>query len=305
MKITFVVNNKNNRLAKVLPRLDTACRQAGLDGVQFLQTLRKKHAIELARQAAENGCDYLIAVGGDGTLNEVVNGLFRSKLPVNEYPTIGLLPYGSANDFAKTIQASKSIEVLASLIRSKTIGKIDLGKIILHDSGETRYFLNIAGIGLSAEVVGHMERAGSFLGPKLNYFINILRGFLTYRKKIASCQATTWQWSGKLLQLALANGRSFGHGICIAPDAAIADGQFQAAIFGDLRIWDYLKNIARLKKGLKIDLPQVQYQEASNVLIESEAPLGIEADGEYVGTTPATLSVLPKAIRFLIPPDRE
>lgn len=301
MKIAFVVNNKNNRLGKVLPRLDAYCRQASLGSVQFHQTLRKKHAVELARQVAETGCDYLIAVGGDGTLNEVVNGLFQSNLPLNEYPAIGLLPYGSANDFAKSIHASKSIEALAALIHSKSIGKVDLGKIILHDSGEARYFLNIAGIGLSAEVVRHMERAGSFLGPGLNYFFNILRGFLTYRKKVVTCQAPSWQWRGKILQLAVANGRYFGHGICIGPGAEIADGQFQAAIFGDLRIWDYLKNINRLKKGQKIDLPQVQYFDATHVLIQGEVPVGIEADGEYVGTTPATLSILPKAIRFLLP----
>ena len=303
MKIVFIVNNKNNRLAKVLPRLDAYCRHIALGRVQFVSTLRKKHAIELARQATENGCDYLIAVGGDGTLHEVVNGLLQSNLPTSEYPTLGLLPMGSANDFARNSHSSNSIEVLAERIQSNTSERIDLGKIVLHKTHEIRYFINIAGVGLGAEVVKKLERSTSILGPGFNYFKNILNGFLTYRKKEVRLKGTTWQWKGPLLQLAVANGRFFGHGICIAPDARIADGEFQVAIFGDLSIWDYLKNIRKLKSGRRIDLPQVQYHNTREVLLEGDDACGIEADGEYVGHGPATISILPRAIRFLLPPE--
>jgi len=301
MKIVFVVNNKNNRLSKVLPRLDEYCRQTDLGSVQFVSTLREKHAIELARQATENNCDYLIAVGGDGTLHEVVNGVLQSNLPTSAYPTIGLLPMGSANDFAKTAQISNSIEALTQRIQSKSSKKIDLGKIILHRTRETRYFINISGVGLGAEVVQNLEQSTSILGPSFNYFKNILKGFLTYRKKEVRCKGSSWRWSGRLLQLAVANGRYFGHGICVAPDAGITDGQFQVAIFGDLSIWDYLKNLGKLKKGIRIDLPGVQYFNTKDALIESDDACGIEADGEYVGLAPATVSIVPKAIRFLLP----
>jgi len=120
MKIVFVVNNKNNRLAKVLPKLSQYCQQLNIGNVQFVSTLRKKHAIELAKEATEKGCDYLIAVGGDGTLHEVINGILQSKLPINEYPVLGLLPHGSANDFARTAHISNSIEELITLIQSNT-----------------------------------------------------------------------------------------------------------------------------------------------------------------------------------------
>ncbi|MBT8182462.1 MAG: acylglycerol kinase family protein [Eudoraea sp.] len=112
MNIVFVINNKNNRLAKVLPRLRKYCREIHLGSVQFIITQRKKHAIELARKVTEKGCDYMVAVGGDGTLNEVINGMLQSNIPTNEYPTIGLLPLGSANDFARTAGISNSIEAL-------------------------------------------------------------------------------------------------------------------------------------------------------------------------------------------------
>ena len=129
MKIVFVVNNKNSRLGKLLPKLEEDCQRAKLGNLQFLTTLREKHAIELAKNAAENGCDYVIAVGGDGTLNEVINGVLKSDISANAYPTIGLLPYGSANDFARTAQISNAIEELIELIKSNTSQKIDLGKI--------------------------------------------------------------------------------------------------------------------------------------------------------------------------------
>ena len=274
-----------------------------MGSVQFISTLRKKHAIELAKQATENGCDYMVAVGGDGTLHEVINGMLQAKIPANEYPAIGLLPYGSANDFARTARISNSIEALIALIQSNTTQKIDLGKIILQQTQETRYFINIAGVGLGAVVAQNLERSSSVLGPGFNYFKHTIKGFLSYVKKEVSCTSSTWQWKGKLLQMAVANGRYYGNAICLAPDAKLSDGQFQVAIFGDLSIWDYLKNLGNLKKGVKIDHPQVSYHVTNEVLLESNDSCGIEADGEYVGLAPATISVLPKAICFLMPPD--
>jgi len=303
MNIVFIVNNKNNRLAKVLPGLEAYCRQLNSYAVQFLSTLRPKHAIELARQATENGIDYLIAVGGDGTLNEVINGVLQSNTPAHEYPAIGLLPYGSANDFARTAGISKSTEELFKLIQSNSIQKIDLGKMVLQRSGETRYFINIAGLGLGPEVARNIEGSSSVLGPGFNYFRHILKGFLRYTKKEVSCTSSSWKWKGKLLQMAVANGRYFGKAICIAPDAQLADGQFQVAIFGDLSIWDYLKNLGKLKKGIKINHPEVSYHQAHEMQIESWDACGIEADGEFVGLAPASISVLPEAISFLMPPD--
>ena len=302
MNIVFIVNNKNNRLAKVLPKLDQYCQQAKLGSVQFLSTLRKKHAFELAKQATEKGCDYMVAVGGDGTLHEVVNGMMQTKIPTNEYPALGLLPYGSANDFARTAGITNSIAALIALIKSKSTQKLDLGRIILQQPQETRYFINIAGVGLGAKVAQQLEKSSSVLGPGFNYFKHIIKGFLSYDKKEVRCTSGTWQWQGKLLLMAVANGRYFGKAICIAPDAQLSDGQFQVAIFGDLSLWDYLKNYGNLKKGVKINHPQVSYYNANEVLLESNDACGIEADGEYVGLAPATISVVPKAIRFVMPP---
>ncbi|MDM9631108.1 diacylglycerol/lipid kinase family protein [Robiginitalea aurantiaca] len=301
MKIVFIANNKNKRAGKALPGLERYFGQMNQGRVQILATQRKKHAIDLAREAAERGCDYMIAIGGDGTLHEVINGLLQSSLPMPEYPAIGLIPCGSANDFARTAHLSDSIDSLMNLIQSHTIQKIDLGQIVLEQTGEIRYFINIAGAGLGGEVVQKMEQSSGILGPGLNYFRQIFMGFLRYAKKEVSCTGSGWQWKGRLLQLAVANGRYFGNALCVAPDARLTDGLFQVTIFGDLSVWDYLKNLGNLKKGVRINHPQITYYNAKELLLESNVPCHIEADGEYIGLAPATLRILPEAICFLMP----
>lgn len=303
MHIVFVVNNKNERLAKELPKLEQYCQERNLIDFQFISTLWKNHAVEIAKQVTKDGCNYLIAVGGDGTLHEVINGVLQSSLPANDYPIIGLLPYGSANDFARTVGISKSMEELLVLIQSQSTQQIDLGKIVIHQSQETRYFINIAGVGLGALVIQKLEKSTSRLSPSLKYFKYILKGFFDYTKKEVSCTSSHWQWKGKLLQMVIANGRYFGNALSTTPDAKLSDGQFQVAIFADLSIWDYLKNLINLKKGVKIRHPEVSYHTTNEILIESSDACGIEADGEYLGHAPATLSVLPNAISFLMHPE--
>lgn len=275
--------------------------RSALGTVEFKFTTGRKHAIELGRNAAVNGCDYLIGVGGDGTLHELVNGLLQSEIPPQDLPVLGLLPYGSANDFARTVGVSNSPDELIRSIRSKSTKKIDLGKIDLHQTREISYFINIAGLGLGTEVVKGLEHSSSPLGSGFNYFKHIITGFFRYINKEVSCNGGDWKWKGKLLQMAIANGRYFGNAICVAPDAVPDDGIFQVVIFGNLSIWDYLKNLRNLKKGIKIEHSEVRYYNAKEVVLESEEPSGIEADGEYIGPLPATLSILPEAISFLIP----
>jgi YegS/Rv2252/BmrU family lipid kinase len=305
MKIVFILNSQKKGISKLLPKLEMHCRERKLGNAQFLSTVRKKHAIDLAKRATENSCDYLIAVGGDGTLNEVVNGVMQGKGQAEKIPILGLLPLGSANDFARTAGISNSIEDLMGLIQTQSIQKIDLGKITLHKPGKIRYFINIAGVGLGPEVVQGLEKSSSILGPGFNYFKHIFNGFFTYRKKEVHCSSSDWQWEGSLLQMAIANGRYFGNAICIAPDARLADGQLEVVIFGDVGLWDYLKNLSKLKKGVKVNLPEVSYKNAREVLIESKDRCGLEADGEYVGLAPATINILPEALLFLAPPDLE
>ncbi len=300
MKCVFVINNKNNRLRKQWPAIKRQLQKAELGEPRYIFTQGAKHAIEIGKQVTAEGCDYLIAVGGDGTLHEVVNGVMLSGATEVEYPTIGLLPLGSANDFARTAGITDSVEELVKWLQTDTTVRVDLGKIEFPSQKEPRYFINIAGFGLGAEVVQGLEKAHPFWGPRLNYFIHIIKGFLKYSKKEVRCTGDTCQWAGKMLQLAVANGRYFGNAIGIAPDAKLSDGRMQIAIFGDLSVWDYLRNLGKLKRAVRISHPQVHYHTSTKLLLESQGSCGVEADGEFVGYTPAAISIVPAAIRFLM-----
>ena len=302
MQITFIVNSQIKKLRRTLEEIGDAFYGADKIQATILQTHHAGHSKELAQEVTLKGCDYLIAVGGDGTLNEVVNGMMNASIPTNEYPVLGVLPRGSGNDFVKTVKASDSILSLKKAVLNKLTKKIDIGKIIIEATpNKPKYFINIASLGLGPEVVKTMESSSKMFGSSIAYFSSIIRGFLSYEKRSVHCEADEWQWQGKLLQVAVANGQFFGHGICIAPEASIQDGLFHVSLFGEISLFDYLKNLGNLKKGIKINHPAAHYFTAKEIKITPvNDQCGIEADGEYVGESPVIIKVLPDAIKFLM-----
>ena len=301
MNIVFIINDKFNRYKKIQPRLQKKCIKYGMDQVSFLKTEHKKHAVTLAIQSVKQGCQYLIAVGGDGTLNEIVNGMLQVGLPEKEQPVIGLLPNGSANDFARSAQLPHRLDAFFELLKKGTTTSVDLGRVHLINSNKTHYFLNILGLGLGPEIAQQINESSSIFGPYFNYFKNIIKGFHAYSKKEVSCETETWKWQGSLLQMAIAKGRFFASGLCVAPQSKLNNGTFQVVIIGDLSLMDYFLNLWNLKKGSRIKHPEVHYYDSKKLFLKShENKCGIEADGEYIGNTPARVEVLAQKLDFLM-----
>ncbi|MDH5368307.1 MAG: YegS/Rv2252/BmrU family lipid kinase [Cyclobacteriaceae bacterium] len=300
MRIIFIVNSQIKNLKKTLKEIR---REFSGFQISFAQTQYKKHAIEIATQAVQNEYNYIIAVGGDGTLNEVLNGMMYASVPVNTLPVLGMLQKGSANDFSRTAGNSNSVMDLKNRITKRSDKKIDIGKIKLNSGTETtKYFINICGLGLGPEAVLIKEKSPKILGSELSYFKSIIQGFMSYKKKGVVCTGDNWEWKGNLLQMAIGNGRYFGNSICICPDATIDDGLFHISLFGELTIIDYLKNLKKLKKGVKLDHDDAHYYISKEVTVENSGNqlCGIEADGEIMGNAPVTITVVPKAIHFLV-----
>lgn len=296
MTICFIVNQKIKRRNRILRKIEKEFKD---HSIAFHLTSYAKHAEILARDLIEHGYKYMIAVGGDGTLNEVINGVLSSPVPTNNLPAIGMLQKGSANDFSRTATNNNSVKHLKELIDNQSFRKIDIGKVVQDKEEQPRFFINIAGLGLGPEVVQHMGN-NKRLGPRISYFKSIIETFTKYKRKNITCKTDDWEWRGDLLQMAVGNGKFFGNGICVCPDAKIDDGLFNIALFGELSIMDYLKNLGNLKKGIKISHKDAHYFTAKEIRIENtKGVCGIETDGEYVGTTPVTISVVPKAINFL------
>ena len=298
-KITFILHGKNKSNPKIVSGIKKAFG-VGYE-VVFHYTEFQKHAIDLAKQAALENPTYIIAVGGDGTLNEVANGVMLSG---NTEVKLGLLPYGTGNDFAKTIGVSNSIDELKRLIETNSIKEIDLGLVHfknLDSKDESRYFINITDVGMGGFIAQKLANSSKWLGAFLTFQKAIVSTFLTYNHRSLKSKADSFVYEGKILSYIIANGKYFGAGLGIAPDAKPDDSFFEIVLGAEISLWDYLLNLGKVQKCLKIEHPQMSYHQAKEVIIESDEDLPIDMDGEFIGYSPIKVSVVPRALKFLAP----
>ena len=308
MKIAFVLkgNIRRRRLfERQLRRLKDAFPEAEVN------VLESKHAGQSRELAASlcGQCDYLVAVGGDGTINEAVNGCFNAHLtnPALKLPHFAILAHGTANDMARSLGLTGRMRALCKLLEQGQTRYIDIGKLqCASTSGKflERLFVNMADIGIGAEVTQQLGKRSCYLGSNLHYLNATLSTFLSYEHKELSVTFDGQsQWQGKTLALVVANGRYFGSGLCVAPGATLNDGQFFTTLIGNASTVDFVRNLRRLKKGIPLNHPEVRYDHAHKLEIDSEGvPAPIEVDGELIGVTPATFSILPLAVSFVAPP---
>ncbi|MEW6654199.1 MAG: YegS/Rv2252/BmrU family lipid kinase [Bacteroidota bacterium] len=300
-KITFVLHGKHLRKHKIQYEAD---KHLGKEFVtDYFITKSSKSAENFAEKIANSGTDYLIAVGGDGTVHEVINGIMHVPKQQREKLIAGLLPVGSGNDFARTLKLSGKISYLHKLITNNSVIDLDIGKIecsTLDGKETTVYFNNIAGVGLDAEVAKRVNEGNKTYGPNIAYYTATIKSFLNYRKKQIKVSSAEFNYEGNVLLLSFANGKYFGSGLGIAPHAKVNDGKMALTLAGDVSLIDYLKNVVNLKKCVRLKHPGVVYGEAETIIIEPIGePCYIEADGELVGKLPLKAAMLNKELKFL------
>ncbi|WP_076000213.1 diacylglycerol/lipid kinase family protein [Pseudohalioglobus lutimaris] len=309
MKIALLIKGNLGHLQHI--RRDVECLRQALPQAQItaLESREAGSIVDLANRACE-GSDYLIAVGGDGTLHEVLNGVLQHGLARRALPALGLLARGTANDYARTVGLRGDTAELIGLLKSGDCRYVDAGRIRYRGAGDQRdirYFLNSADIGIGAAVVSSMQAMPLVIGRPLRYPISIARTFLTFRGKeltVRSDQGLCWR--GRSLAVVAANGRYFGSGLCIAPHARIDDGQLSVTLVADASTADFLRHLGALRRSEFIRHHAVSYHRARRLEIEHHGdPAQIEADGEHLGTTPVTVDILPGAIKLLCPPTRK
>jgi YegS/Rv2252/BmrU family lipid kinase len=305
--IGFIVKGKLRRQADFYR--DLAGMKAALAGaaISVSESAYPGHSIELARAACQD-CDYLIAVGGDGTLNETLNGYIRAKqaAPGRTLPVLGVLPRGTANDFARHLGQPPEMANLTRLIQASERHRIDIGRVRCKtpDGDDTeRFFLNVADVGIGATVVSELERSRAGTAAWLRYPLAIARAFFGYRPSaLRLSSANELLFEGRSLAVAAANGRFFGSGLCIAPDARLADGMLSVTVIGDVGVAEFIANLHRLKAGKHLHRRQVNYHQLRSLEIRALGPrLPLEADGEFLGYTPADIDIIPGAVKFLMP----
>lgn len=292
--VTLIVHEHRKLTDKSLEAIELMKKEPVL-AVTVKKTKGPGDACEIARKASFKS-DVVIAVGGDGTCNEVVNGLMTNY---NPKVVFGVIPNGTGNDFVRNFPDFNPHNFVTSIIDNQ-IKPIDVGKIKFDKN--TRYFLNVADIGFGARVVETMnrQRRGGISG-KMSYSLAIARTFFTYRKPIMKVRNEDFEFEGKSLMIVFSNGSTFGSGLQIYPDAKLDSGKLGLTVIGDISLLEYAKNLGNLKNGRKIDHREVIYDEFEKIQVTVDGDnLWVETDGEIAGSSSITVEVLPQVLQIVV-----
>lgn len=300
------------RVRALWPKIDAALKQAGLD-FDAVATRAPGEATSLARSA--NGqYSKLVAIGGDGTLSEVVNGLMQRSAD-GVAPALGIIPMGSGDDFAKVLPPEARPggacydwptavrKIVSGQTRQFDVGRIRGGASASTGADEVRYFLNIVDIGFSAHTVRNLAGVPRFLTGYPAYLAAVFKTMVNYpalKMRIQIDDAPAWEQVTTLT--AIGNGRCFGGGFWICPQAEPDDGLFDVMVARQVSRTNILRLLPRLQRGTHTSDPAVRMSRARRVVLESDEPFLVDADGELPlhPTRRLEIDILPQSLRLIV-----
>ena len=294
MRVMLVTNPKAGRSRGVAAaaQAEDEFRGAGWEVVSR-PTTGPTDAAPLARQAAERGFDLVVACGGDGTLSQVLAGLLDTGVPA------GIVPAGTGNDLARTLGVSRLPRAAArQLVDGRTV-QIDL----LEVNDGALWSANVMGVGFDAAVAARISRGGRFAGRALAYLDAVLQEIVRHRPSQLRLRTPGREWQGKALLVAVANGRSYGAGMKIAPQAEVDDGLLDIVLVEEVGRLGFLLNLPRVYAGTHIHHPAVHTWRATEVVIETDRPCPVLADGDLRCETPIRVAVARRRAKLRVPHD--
>lgn len=298
MRIFFIINSRIPRASITLRKLQSSFEF----NAEFHLTKYAGHARQLALQATDHHSTHIVAVGGNGTINEVINGILESVSFKKHQPMFTFLPRGSGNDLARTLKCPADITSLKRRINHGTFLLADVGLAEFYNNKESslkRYFLNVMDLGLGSAVAKQVEIYRKGKWSFLSYQRALLTVLPTHRSHLTQIKINGLKYSGKVLSIVLANGKWFGGGLGIAPDADLTSGKLQVVILGKVGVLEYLRYLPRILLGKKINHKEVHYLTSSKIKVEGEC-LTAELDGEVFGAAPVCISIQPGILKILV-----
>ncbi|MHB0868897.1 MAG: diacylglycerol/lipid kinase family protein [Chloroflexota bacterium] len=258
------------------------------------------HAIQLGRAGRDEGYDCLVCVGGDGTLNEVVNGALSGDAG-RPMPKIGVIPSGTGSDLARSVGIPRRAEEACRRLAAPRTMVSDLGVVSYMGKGgpEQRHFVNAAGLGYDAEVVYRRNGFNRHVRGTIPYVASLAATLLSYRNKDVNVTIDGASFTGRISLLAVGIGQYFGGGMRIAPNAALDDGYFDVITVGDVGRIELVRNFPGVYRGTHLMNPKVKGERARAVRVETDDQLMIQADGDLLGLAPARFQILPQALTIL------
>ena len=271
-------------------------------------TRGKGDGATLAREVARGGAELVVAVGGDGTASEVVDGLLsHGGDPSLPGPAFGFIPRGTGSDLRRTLGVPDDVAGAAVLLAGSSDRPVDLGRVVFtgHDgSTQARHFANVAGFGLSGEVVRESERLRRLLGGKLTFMVAAARALAPWHDRPVRWRLDGGPWrEERLTNLSVCNGRFFGGGMMVAPQARMDDGIFDVTVWQGVGLGLLAVKRPMLYDGSHVRLAVTRTFRATVLEAEplDDRPVLLDVDGEQPGRLPATFTLLPAAIRMRLP----
>ena len=298
-RIRVIFNPQANRgsAARLLPELERCLGQHGQ--VDLVQTTRPGEAEELAARALEQGFDRIVAAGGDGTVHEIVNGC-QSYAGAEDWGTLGIIPIGSGNDLAWTLDLSPDLGTACARVFNGERRVIDLGRVTDGD-GRIRYFCNGIGIGFDGTVAREVQRI-TWAGGFAKYLLGLARTFLFYYDAPqVTIRNDEQQISDRIMMLTVSNGRRHGGGFIITPDATLDDGRLDLCIVRRVGRLGILQLIPKFLKGVHVGDPRVQMDRGGRVIVEVPDGLATHLDGEIFSDAARWLDIeiLPRRLAVI------
>ncbi|HLI52079.1 MAG TPA: diacylglycerol kinase family protein [Thermomicrobiaceae bacterium] len=296
----------NGKAARIWPRVE---RQLSGHQIQAHEhrTARAGEAAEIARRLRDEGRDDIVVVGGDGTVNETVNGLLAGDPALARETVISVIPCGTGRDFSRSIGIRSIDQAIVTAIDGK-VRAIDvaLARFATPDGETSRYFVNVGDVGLGAETaayINHHERYAKLLGGFLTYFIGAIRTIAVYQPRLATVRV-----DGKIihqgpLEIAfLANGRFHAGGMDVAPWSSNSDGELDVLVLRRVPKLVLMGSLLpKVYRGLHVGHPAVVNARGETIEVDGPEPLAIEMDGEQPGTTTLTVTVAKRALNVRVP----
>jgi diacylglycerol kinase (ATP) len=258
-----------------------------------------KHAEKIARELCNDACDAVLVCGGDGSLNQAANGVFSSN---NPNTPLAIWPSGTGNDFVKTLEVPQSFQELKASIEQSNFKAIDLP--CMEWDGRKRVYLNVTDLGLGGCVAYDMMRSKRRLGAFLTYQWLIVKNLVRFKKRSIHFNLDGKNYDARAMNFVVANAKYFGSGLGISPDSQLADGLLEVIVIGDLNIFEYLYFVPQVRKCKKLSYHKIQYYSAKKISVETEVPMPIDMDGEFVGFSPLVISIQ-HSLNVVVRNDRE
>ena len=299
--LVVIANPKSGRgrVGEELPELERQLN-AKRFGYRIVETEAPGHATTIVREALKSGDRFIVAVGGDGTVHEVVNGMIEDGRPIGEGPVLGVVPAGSGCDFVRTFGLPQDVPKAVRHLEGDRLFPIDVARVDYVQDGRsvTRYVPNIAECGLGGAVVARAERLPRWLG-RSRYFWGFWLSVRKYRAGTITVHADSKVFEGRANNVVVANCQYYGGGMKISPRSYPGDGVLDVQISTGPKS-EAFTLIPKIYRGEHIPHPHIKEMRGKQITVDADRPLPIEGDGEVLGTTPATFTVLHEVISLKI-----